>query len=195
MGRNSGGNRGVSISIGRKGFDFENVDASTVANSLSRYARVDKWNDNSSYRMGFEDDARMVIDNVAEINVGFASDIAKTVQKYNYKISDKQAFVIASAAIKNKIPSLLTRSNGQMGLKPIFQKIESKPKPKTVRQLQKASATAHMPKKDNIVAALKRRGLNGSQAWKVVNNNYASIAKQSAGGSTRDVIDLFMSKV
>lgn len=195
MGRNSGGNRGISIPIGRKGFDFGTADASTIANSLSRYARIDRWNENSSHKMGWEDDARAVIDNVSEINIGFASEVARTVQKYNYKISDKQAFVIASAAIKNKVPSLLTRTNGTTGLKPIFQKVEVRAKPKTVRQLEKAKATAHMPKKENIVAALKRRGVNSSQAWKVVNNNYASIAQQSTGGSTRNVIDLFMNKI
>lgn len=195
MGRNSSGNRGGNRGISVKGFNFSEVDVNEVAKGLKQYAKVDRWNKNTAYSLGFNDDAQGVIDDVAKMNVGFASDVAKTVQKYNYTISDKQAFVIASAAVKNKSNALLTRRSGTDELRTIFKKVEVRTKPKTVRQLQKAAATAHMPKKENIVSAMKRRGVNSSKAWKIVNNNYSSIAQQTAGGGTKDVIELFMSKV
>lgn len=120
-------------------------------------------------------------------------DVANTVKKYGYKISGKQAYVIANAAVRNKSKWLL---NGNNELDFIFTPPSApKPKPKTVRQLQKAAAVSHMPKKENIVSAMKRRGVDSSTAWRTLNAHYSDIAKNSAGGGTKDVLDLFMGKI
>lgn len=156
------------------------------------YAKEDKWNRNSEYRAGFNDDAQAVIDEVAEMKLGFASDVAASVKSRNYTISEKQAYVIAKAAMDNKARSLITNKKE---LRIIFKKVEVKPKTKTASQQAKAAATAHMPKKDNLVAAMKRRGVSSSSAWKVVNANYSDIAKTISGGKTSDIVELFMKRV
>ena len=86
---------------------------------MLRYAKEDRWNNNSAYQAGFNDDAQSVIDEVAKGNYGLASDIAKTVQKYNYNISEKQAYHIAKAAVEIKV-DMLYKSDGK--LKIIFEK-------------------------------------------------------------------------
>lgn len=72
-----------------------------VKSALVRYAKVDKWNRNTEYNLGMNDDAQWLIDQVAEGNFGFASDIANTVKKYNYSVSEKQAYWIAKIAVEN----------------------------------------------------------------------------------------------
>lgn len=172
---------------------YEQTDISTVSNALFRYAKEDRWNQDTVYSMGFNSDAQAVIDDVAEMKLGFASDVANSVKQRNYTISEKQAYVIGKAALDNKSKYLV--DNKTKELKVIFQKMEAKPKGKTTRQLAKAAATAHMPKKDNLVAAMKRRGVDSSKAWKIVNANYAEIAKSVTGGSTSQIVELFMKKV
>lgn len=52
-------------------------------------------------------DANMVVDAIANGNYGKASDIAKTVQKYN-KVSEPQAYWIARAAWENEIDCIFS---------------------------------------------------------------------------------------
>lgn len=102
MAKTSGGTRG-----GKKagGGGYPNADLQSVKNALLKYARVDHWNNNSSVWM--EEEVRGVIDSVAESpKMGFASQVAQSVVKYNYKISEKQAFVIAKAATESKLRAL-----------------------------------------------------------------------------------------
>lgn len=82
------------------------LDVQSVKSGLVRYAMADKRNRNSEYRLGFNDDAQSVVDNVAKGNYGFASQVAQTVQRYNYRISEKQAYVIARAAVENEVTGL-----------------------------------------------------------------------------------------
>jgi hypothetical protein len=72
-----------------------------VKSSLVRYARADRWNRNTEYNLGFNDDAQWLIEMVADGSFGFASDIASTVKKYNYSVSEKQAYWIAKTAVEN----------------------------------------------------------------------------------------------
>ena len=72
-----------------------------VKSALVRYAKSDKWNRNSEYNLGMNDDAQWVIDMVADGSFGFASDIANTIKKYNYSVSEKQAYWIAKTAVEN----------------------------------------------------------------------------------------------
>lgn len=66
-------------------------------------------------------------------------------------------------------------------------------KTSTLRQMastKKQATTSPFPKKDNIVAALRRRGVSVSNAWKVVNKHYKDIS-----GSTKDVVELFLKRL
>ena len=71
-----------------------------------QYARENRWNRNSEYSLGMNAQAQNVIDQVADGNHGFASQVAQTVRKYNYRISEKQAYVIAKAAVDNEVAGL-----------------------------------------------------------------------------------------
>lgn len=71
-----------------------------VKSALLSYAKTDRWNNNTVYHLGFNDEAQMVIDMVADGNFGFASEIATTVRKFKYSISEKQAYWIAKTAVE-----------------------------------------------------------------------------------------------
>lgn len=93
-------------------------DIQKVKGALVAYAREDKWNKNTAYELGFNGDAQSVIEQVANSAFGFASEIAQTVVKYNFKISEKQAYWIAKAAVENNVSMLFDRNNE---LKVIFE--------------------------------------------------------------------------
>lgn len=65
---------------------------------ICNYAFSANWNNAS--RADMANDAETVIGYVATANLGFASEIAQTVEKYK-KISEKQAYWIAKAAVEN----------------------------------------------------------------------------------------------
>lgn len=106
MGRNSGG---VSGSSGGSGYEFTPDKIQDVKIGLMDYAQQDRWNRNADYQAGFNADAMLVVEKVAESkkNLGLAQTIAKDVtsrpnwKKYGYKFSEKQAFIIARAALQN----------------------------------------------------------------------------------------------
>lgn len=106
MGRNSGG---VSGSSGGSGYEFTPDKIQDVKKGLMDYAQKDRWNRNADYQAGFNDDAMLVVEKVAESkkDLGLAQTIAKDVtsrpnwNKYGYKFSEKQAFIIARAALQN----------------------------------------------------------------------------------------------
>lgn len=87
-------------------------DIQSVKRGLIRYAKEDKWNRNTEYRLGFNSDAQGVIDQVAKGNYGFASQVAETVRRYGYRISEKQAYVIARAAVENNLSLLRNPKTG-----------------------------------------------------------------------------------
>lgn len=63
-----------------------------------------KYDQNAS---NLDDEAQTIIDLVRVNNLGFASDISGTVMKYK-KISEKQAFHIAKAAVKKNLHSRIS---------------------------------------------------------------------------------------
>jgi hypothetical protein len=69
-----------------------------VKNFILNYAFIDRWNKNSQSEMS--DEAQTVIALVAEGGYGFASDVATSSAKYS-KVSEKQAYWIAKAAVEN----------------------------------------------------------------------------------------------
>lgn len=183
MAKSSGGTRG-KVGNSNGGGDRQAAQVNDVTNALKSYTVVDRWNKNTAYNMGWNDDAQSVIDDVAKGNYGFASDVAKTVASRNYRsISDKQAYVIAKAAVDNNVSALYKGKE----LKTIYQHYESKQEVKRVRK------ETNLPKKENIVAALKRRGMTGTQAWRAVNAKYKQIESQTTGKvKTSDIVSMFM---
>lgn len=62
------------------------------------FIRFDRWHENSL--AGINDDVLWIVEQVATSNLGFASEVAKTVATYK-KASEKQAYVIARAAVES----------------------------------------------------------------------------------------------
>ena len=74
-----------------------------VKSFLVRYAKIDRWNNNSA--SNFNDEAQSIIERIAIGDYGFASEIAQTVVKYNFSISEKQAYWVARTAVENEMLS------------------------------------------------------------------------------------------
>ena len=74
-----------------------------VKSFLVRYAKIDRWNNNSA--SNFNDEAQSIIERIAIGDYGFASEIAQTVVKYNFSISEKQAYWVARKAVENEMLS------------------------------------------------------------------------------------------
>lgn len=121
MGRNSGGIREGGHSSGKNyeaeiaayKNDYDNLQQ--VKSSIMSYAQVNRWNRNAEYAAGFNDEAQWLIEEIADGNYGLATTIAKQAvgnpnwNKYGYRFSEKQAYVLAKTAIDNE----LTQKNGQ----------------------------------------------------------------------------------
>jgi hypothetical protein len=74
----------------------------TLKGFITRKAFSYNWNNASVREMA--DEAETVIALVAKHNLGFASEIATTVEKFK-KISEKQAYWIAKAAVEASLDS------------------------------------------------------------------------------------------
>jgi len=62
---------------------------------------------NTASKKELADEAETIISLVAASNLGFSSDIATTVEKYK-KVSEKQAWCIAKAAVENNKESRIS---------------------------------------------------------------------------------------
>ena len=112
MAKGSGGTRGASGggSSRSKGFNLPEgfTDVQTVKEALMHYAKQDAWNKNTEYRLGFNADAMGVIEDIAKGDHGLATTIAKDLtsrpnwNKYGANLSEKQAYVLAKAAVEGK---------------------------------------------------------------------------------------------
>lgn len=114
MAKTSGGNRG-----GGKKNDFSKVEVNDVKQGLMTYAREYQGRYGTLSPKDYNSDAQRVIDVVADGNFGFASQVATSVKNSGYRISEKQAYVIARATIENKVKQIFNK-NGQ--LNDIFKK-------------------------------------------------------------------------
>ena len=111
MGRGHGGTRSSgasSKSAAPKGnFDPDYGDVNIVKDNLMRYVPMDKWNRNTDYQMGLNDMAQGIVEDVAKGDYGVATDIAQRAvnspnwNKYGYNLSEKQAYVVAKAAVEH----------------------------------------------------------------------------------------------
>lgn len=107
MGGNSGGNRSTSALAKKKVFDYKNdPDSLQVAKqSIMYYSKTDKWNKNSDYSAGFNDEVQSVIEDIAGGDYGLATDIAKGLinrsgwKQYGTTVSEKQAYVLSKTIV------------------------------------------------------------------------------------------------
>lgn len=109
MGKNSGSVRQSNKKPQLSSYAVTKETINDVSRALQRYSKVDRWNNNTAYNLGFNSDAQKVVERLSEGNYGIATDIAKRAvlnpnwNKYGYNFSDKQAYVIAKAALENKL--------------------------------------------------------------------------------------------
>lgn len=99
----------ASRRVGNNMLSYSKHSVNDVKDALLRYGKIDKWNKNTDYMLGFNDDALSVIEEVAKENLGLATTIAQQViarpgyKKYGASLTDKQAWVIANAAVKSQL--------------------------------------------------------------------------------------------
>lgn len=109
MAKGSGGTRGGGASAKGRGLNFDSDynDVNIVKQNLMKYVPMDKWNKNTEYQMGLNDTAQGIVEDVAKGDYGLATTIAKQAvgspnwNKYGYSLSEKQAYVIAKAAVEH----------------------------------------------------------------------------------------------
>lgn len=195
MAKGSGGTRGASGggSSRSKGFNLPEgfTDVQTVKEALMQYANMDKWNKNTEYQMGFNDDAMGVIESIAKGDHGLATTIAKDLtsrpnwNKYGANLSEKQAYVLAKAAVEGKhVPQ-----------KTIFDKsIKIK-----AQQAQAAKAAAHAAKWEAYSKTYTKSSTKvavGSKVWdaKGKSGTISSIITKSSGYVTVKYDDGSVSK-
>lgn len=113
MSKGNGGTRGSGRPSSSGGNYVPNTAEGIqyVKSQLMRFTQVDRWNRNTEYQLGLNDEAQFVVEMVAKGNYGFASQVAQTAvnspnwNQNGYKLSEKQAYIIASAAVQNKLVS------------------------------------------------------------------------------------------
>ena len=114
MGARSGGGAGGGMgsrSGGGGGSAIPNTPTAiqSVKNSIMSYSRTDKWNKNTAYNMGFNDDVQGAIEKLAKGDYGFPSQVAKSVtsrpgwKQNGATVSEKQAYHLAKGIIDNKL--------------------------------------------------------------------------------------------
>lgn len=159
------------------------LDINSVKNGLYAAGVKDRKNNNSTFALGFVDDAQSVVDSVAKGD-SFASKVAQSVQKYGYKMSEKQAYVIAKEAVETRNKALFERDNKTV--RPLFQKSEPEFKmaPKSERFLDIKEAK-------KIVR--KKTGMSAYDADKLVRANYSRILEEwkKNKGKRKDAIEYF----
>jgi hypothetical protein len=71
-----------------------------VKRSLVSFINADRWNNNS--KMQIKDEMLWLVDQVASANLGFISEVATSVSKYE-RCSEKQAYWIAKGAVESNL--------------------------------------------------------------------------------------------
>lgn len=192
MAKASGGTRGGGAS-GRSGgkADMSFTDVETVAGALKQYSSVDRWNKNTEYQMGFNDDAQGLVEQLAKGDYGLASTIAKQAterpgwNKYGANFSDKQSYVMAKAAVEH----------GLVPKKTIYDASITK----AVKAQQAAKAAAHQAKWEAYSKSYTKSSTKvavGSKVWdsKGKSGTISSIITKSSGYVTVKYDDGSVSK-
>lgn len=158
MAKNSGGTRGNKKATSKfKVLEYTKTAVNDVKSALIAYAKIDHWNNSSAYDMGYNDDALAVVERVADANLGLATTIAKqAISSKQYKtsgvtLSEKQAYVIADAAVKN----------GLVPNKTIFQHYDAKSNKttKTTGSLTKQQLSTTKAKVGSVVTSKHGSGV------------------------------------
>lgn len=110
-GRAGGGASGGMGSWSRGGGSIPNTPQAlqSVKNSIMAYSKTDKWNKNTAYNVGFNDDVQGAIESLAKGDYGFPSQVAKSVtsrpgwKQNGATVSEKQAYHLAKGIIDNKL--------------------------------------------------------------------------------------------
>ena len=138
-----------------KFLEYNKQTVNDVKEALMQYSKIDKWNNNSAYQNGYNDDALTVIEKVANADAGLATTIAKqavSTKRYNENgvtLSEKQAYVIADAAVKNRlVPD-----------KTIFRHYEGKNDSKKVSNNVKQSLSSTKTKVGSVVNSKHGNGV------------------------------------
>lgn len=173
----------------RRGGKRKTLDINAVKKGLmvagAFNSREARWNNNASYHLGFHDDAQLVIDDVAK-GRSFASKVAQSVKQNNYRISEKQAYVIAKEAVEKKNKFLFGRDK-----KP---KVIFESRQETVK-ITKRPKGYKFPEPKEIRKALQAKGLSYMEADKIISSNYNSLRNKYAGKkTTKDILKLFLDK-
>ena len=111
MGRNSNGIR--TSRQKQSDVNLSDVSVNSISSALSRYARINTWTEHSS--VPFMEQAQWMIDRVAD-GSDFGAQVAQTVKSHGYAISQKQAYIIATSAYRNKEVMRMTFGNGEGGI-------------------------------------------------------------------------------
>lgn len=112
MGARSGGGASGGMGSGSRGGGYipnTPQGIQSVKSSIMSYSKTDRWNQNTAYQMGFNDEVQGAIEQLAEGNYGFPSQVAQTLtskpswKKSGAYVSEKQAYHIAKGLVDNKL--------------------------------------------------------------------------------------------
>lgn len=155
MAKNSGNTRNQGANSKIKYLEYNKTTVNDVKNALKTYGKIDRWNNNAAYNMGFNDDALFVVEKVARADLGLATTIARqatgarSYDKYGVSLSDKQAWVIADAAVKA----------GMVPDKTIFRHYENQKEPHNTTSVGKQSLSSTKTKIGSIVTSKHGEGI------------------------------------
>lgn len=154
------------------------TDVQTVKEALMQYANQDRWNKNTEYQMGFNADAMGVIEDIAKGDHGLATTIAKDLtsrpnwDKYGAKLSEKQAYVLAKAAVEGKHVPKTTIFD-----KSIRIKVQQQQAAKAAARVQKWNEYSATYKKSTTKVAVGSRVFDSKKGWGTI----GSIITKSSG--------------
>lgn len=179
MAKASGGTRGGGASVRSGGArDMSFTDVNTVADALQKYGNMDRWNKNTEYQMGFNDDAMGLVEKLAKGDYGLASTIAKQAterpnwNKYGANFSPKQSYVMAKAAVDHGLVPKTTIFDAS-----ITKKVAADAARKQAARVQKWNDYSATYKKSSTKVAV------GSKVWdsKGKGGTISSIITKSSG--------------
>lgn len=157
--------------------EYNKTTVNDVKEALMLYSKIDKWNNNTAYQNGYNDDALTVVEKVANANIGLATTIAKQAinskryKEYGVTLSEKQAYVIADAAVKN----------GFVPDKTIFKHYESKNNNVKVSSNVKQELSSTKTKVGNIVNSKHGNGVIS----KIITKSSGYVEVKYNNGTTR----------
>lgn len=189
--RSGGGSRGGGGAGASQAEQERWSDVNTVQRALQYYANVDRWNKSSEYQLGFNDEAQGLVEDLAKGNYGLASTIAKQAverpnwKKYGSKFSDKQAYVMAKAAVDAKIVPHHTIFDGN-----ITKQVKAQAAQQAAAKAQKYAAYSASYTKSSTKVAVGSRVHDAKHGWGTISgvitksSGYVTV-KYDSGSSSK----------